>query len=287
MNYANRLRNLDLTNLDLEESTYRRLQSLESADWIEEKHFDLETITRLTAVLERFRRDQLFRIARALRAVRYKNAWPTLAADKETLAIAIASHVYSKFYRRIHKRAKPESVTQREKDSWGKIAWQQAKPNGIKGIEDKQTAAHREERKAKSLEQKRKRMIEEHGASTVEAVHGYTNEGQKEIEMAAKKKKKAAKKTAKKATKKPAAKATATKTKKKSGLDHAADVLRRSSKPLNAKMIAERAIKAGWETNGATPHATLYAAIIREIAAKNGESRFRKPAAGVFESTGK
>src|SRR5690606_24727109 len=59
-----------------------------------------------------------------------------------------------------------------------------------------------------------------------------------------------------------------------SGLDLAAKVLRDAGEPLNAKTIAERAVAAGWKTSGKTPHATLYAAIIREIAAKGAESRF-------------
>lgn len=291
MNHANRLKHLDLANLSTEEGTFRRLQELASTDWLDAKHFNVQAATCLSTVLQRFRRDQLFRIARALRAARYKNAWPTLATDTQTLAIAVAAHVYSKFYRRIHKRAKPASVEQRERDTWGKIAWQQAKPAGIRGIEDADSAARKEERRLQAIEDKKNQMEQEFGAATLEATRVYTPEGQKEIEMAAKAKKKAAKKaakkTAKKVTKKPAAKATEKKAKKKSGLDYAAEALRRSNVPLNAKTIAERAIKAGWETNGATPHATLYAAIIREIKNKNGEARFRKAGAGVFEATGK
>lgn len=288
MNRANCLENLDFAGMSLEEGTFRRLEALTSTDWTDAKHFDVPTTTCLWTVLQRFRRDQLFRIARALRAVRYKNAWPTLATETESLAIAIAAHVYSKFYRHIHNRSKPTSVDQRENDTWEKIAWQQAKPAGIRGIEDAESAARQEERRTKAIEEKRHQMIEEFGVATLEAMHTYTPEGQKEIEMAAKAKKKAAKKAAKTTKKKkPAAKATAKKSKKKSGLDYAADVLCRSSKALDTKTIAERAIKAGWETNGKTPHATLYAAIIREIAAKNGDARFRKSAAGLFETTGK
>ena len=289
MNHANRLKNLDLTNLSLEEGTFQRLQALTSEDWIDAGHFNLQTITCLTSVLQRFRRDQLFRIARALRATRYKNAWPTLAADRDTLAAAIAAHVYSKFYRRIHQRAKPESVAKREKDCWGNIAWQQAKPAGIKGMEDAESVARKEARKAQALEEKHQQMIEEHGAATVAAVHDYTPEGKKELDMAAKAQKKAKKKTAKKAGKKTEKKATAKAPakpkadKKKSGLDYAAEALRRSSKPLNAKTIAERAITAGWVTNGKTPHATLYAAMLREVAAKGSASRFRKVDRGLFE----
>jgi len=37
-----------------------------------------------------------------------------------------------------------------------------------------------------------------------------------------------------------------------------------------------------WATKGATPEATLYAAVIREIAAKGKESRFKKHDRGLF-----
>ncbi len=72
-----------------------------------------------------------------------------------------------------------------------------------------------------------------------------------------------------------------------SGLDAAAQVLARAKEPLDAKTIAERAIAAGWKTNGATPHATLYAAMIREIAARGKESRFAKVDKGRFTAAGK
>ncbi len=67
-----------------------------------------------------------------------------------------------------------------------------------------------------------------------------------------------------------------------SGLDAAAQILGRAKEPLDAKTIAERAIAAGWKTNGATPHATLYAAMIREIKAKGKEARFIKADKGRF-----
>jgi hypothetical protein len=72
------------------------------------------------------------------------------------------------------------------------------------------------------------------------------------------------------------------KEKRLSGLDLAAKVLVESKEPLNAKAIAERAIAAGWKTSGKTPHATLYAAIIREIAAKGKDARFIKTERGLF-----
>jgi hypothetical protein len=74
---------------------------------------------------------------------------------------------------------------------------------------------------------------------------------------------------------------------KVSGLDLAAKVLADAGEPLNAKTIAERAIAAGWKTNGKTPHATLYSAIIREIATKGSEARFKKADRGMFAASGK
>ena len=38
-----------------------------------------------------------------------------------------------------------------------------------------------------------------------------------------------------------------------------------------------------WSTGGKTPHATLYAAIIREIAKKGKDARFRKVDRGRFQ----
>jgi hypothetical protein len=98
--------------------------------------------------------------------------------------------------------------------------------------------------------------------------------------IAAAKKSKATKSRAKQPTREP-------KAKRISGLDLAAKVLASAKEPLNAKTIAERAIAAGWKTSGATPHATLYAAMIREIAAKGKDARFRKTDRGLFASSGK
>jgi hypothetical protein len=69
---------------------------------------------------------------------------------------------------------------------------------------------------------------------------------------------------------------------KPSGLDLAAKVLAEAGEPLAAKAIAERAIAAGWKTSGKTPHATLYAAIIREISKKGDAARFQKTDRGLF-----
>ena len=73
-----------------------------------------------------------------------------------------------------------------------------------------------------------------------------------------------------------------TKAKRLSGLDLAAKAVAASKEPLNAKTIAQKAIAAGWKTSGKTPHATLYAAIIREIADKGKDARFRKTDRGLF-----
>jgi len=68
-----------------------------------------------------------------------------------------------------------------------------------------------------------------------------------------------------------------------SGLDAAAKVLADAGEPLNCKTIVERAIEKGlWKTGGKTPAATVYAAIIREIAKKGDASRFSKTERGMF-----
>jgi hypothetical protein len=72
--------------------------------------------------------------------------------------------------------------------------------------------------------------------------------------------------------------------KRPSGLDAAAAVLAEAGTPLNAKEMVERMLATGmWQTGGKTPSATIYAAIIREIAAKQDKSRFRKTERGKFE----
>jgi hypothetical protein len=70
----------------------------------------------------------------------------------------------------------------------------------------------------------------------------------------------------------------------------AADVLRDAKAPMDCKAIVEKVLAKGlWHTKGKTPAATLYAAIIREIAAKGKETRFHKTDRGMFElsATGK
>jgi hypothetical protein len=67
-------------------------------------------------------------------------------------------------------------------------------------------------------------------------------------------------------------------------LDAAAIVLAASDKPMRAvEMIAAIQAKKLWASpEGKTPEATLYAAIIREIAAKGKVARFRKVERGLF-----
>jgi hypothetical protein len=74
------------------------------------------------------------------------------------------------------------------------------------------------------------------------------------------------------------------KEKKLSAIDAAAQVLAASKEPLNAKeMIEAMTAKSLWTSpGGKTPHATLYSAIIREIALKGKEARFVKTERGKF-----
>ena len=72
-----------------------------------------------------------------------------------------------------------------------------------------------------------------------------------------------------------------------SALDAASKVLAASDAPMRAKeMIAAMQSKGLWTSpGGKTPEATLYAAIIREIAAKGTRARFKKQERGVFVAT--
>ena len=93
---------------------------------------------------------------------------------------------------------------------------------------------------------------------------------------------------AKKASaKKPAAKKNG-EGKKLSAIDAAAKVLVDAGEPMNAKaMIEAMATKGLWTSpGGKTPHATLYSAILREIATKGKEARFKKTDRGHFAAAG-
>ncbi len=71
---------------------------------------------------------------------------------------------------------------------------------------------------------------------------------------------------------------------KLSGLDAAAKILAKAKEPMGCKDMVEQAITQGlWSPGGKTPHATLYAAIIREIAKKGKDARFQKVDRGRFQ----
>jgi len=89
---------------------------------------------------------------------------------------------------------------------------------------------------------------------------------------------------AKAATKRDTGQRDAKGAKRASGLDAAAQVLGEAKEPMSAKEMVERMLTKGlWQTSGKTPAATIYAAIIREIAGKGDDSRFRKVDRGKFE----
>ncbi len=106
-----------------------------------------------------------------------------------------------------------------------------------------------------------------------------------EVEKVTKGKKPAAAKAPKPAKEAKSAKAPKpAKAKRVSALDAAAHVLAASNVPMRAtEMIAAMEAKGLWKSpGGKTPEATLYAAIIREIAAKGDKARFKKHERGVF-----
>ena len=71
--------------------------------------------------------------------------------------------------------------------------------------------------------------------------------------------------------------------KRASGLDAAAKVLGEAGEPMSCKAIVERMLAEKlWQTTGKTPQSTIYAAIVREIAAKGNQARFKKTERGKF-----
>jgi hypothetical protein len=101
--------------------------------------------------------------------------------------------------------------------------------------------------------------------------------------------KKSTKKAAKAAKTPKAAKAVWTPAADKalSGLDAAAKVLADAGEPMRARELVNTMIERGlWKSGGKTPHATIYAAMIREIAAKKNAARFRKTDRGLFAFNG-
>lgn len=75
------------------------------------------------------------------------------------------------------------------------------------------------------------------------------------------------------------------KVKKASGLDAAAQVLKDAKQPMRCKDIVQIMLDKGmWTSGGKTPHATIYAAILREIQTKGDKARFKKTDRGLFTS---
>jgi hypothetical protein len=74
------------------------------------------------------------------------------------------------------------------------------------------------------------------------------------------------------------------KVRKLSGLDAAAKVLFESKEPLASQDIVKAMGQKGyWKSpGGKTPHATIYAAMAREISEKGKASRFKKVDRGMF-----
>jgi HB1, ASXL, restriction endonuclease HTH domain len=86
---------------------------------------------------------------------------------------------------------------------------------------------------------------------------------------------------------KKASKSKEKKPKKIGALDAAARILEEAGQPMGCKeMIEGMATKGYWTSpNGQTPHATLYAGILREMKVKGKESRFTKSDRGKFART--
>jgi len=80
---------------------------------------------------------------------------------------------------------------------------------------------------------------------------------------------------------------TVAKAKKIGGLDAAALVLKAKGEPMTCKAIMDEILaKSMWKTNGKTPAATIYAAMLREITKKGDASRFKKTDRGLFAANG-
>ncbi|GMU35779.1 MAG: hypothetical protein AMXMBFR20_36500 [Planctomycetia bacterium] len=91
-----------------------------------------------------------------------------------------------------------------------------------------------------------------------------------------------------KATKAKSKKAAPDRPKRTSALDAAATVLKKSAKPMRSQELIDAMAAQGlWKSpGGKTPHATLYAAILREITAKGKSARFKKVDRGQFQFAG-
>jgi len=74
---------------------------------------------------------------------------------------------------------------------------------------------------------------------------------------------------------------------KSSANDKPARVLKASGEPMGCKDMVDAMLSKGlWSTEGLTPGATIYAAVIREIAKKGSDSRFKKTDRGLFAYAG-
>jgi len=121
----------------------------------------------------------------------------------------------------------------------------------------------------------RKAKVDAYRKEVAEKVRSDPEERRKQNEK--ERRAKAAAKRGRKARPKP-------KAKRASLLDLAAEVLAEAAEPMNAKAIVEKVLATGrWQTKGATPEATLYSAIIREISKKGDEARFEKVERGTFQ----
>jgi hypothetical protein len=90
------------------------------------------------------------------------------------------------------------------------------------------------------------------------------------------------------ARKKKATDETTTHAKKTSQIQAALQVLATSKEPMNCQAMVEAMSAQGLWTSpgGKTPHATLYAAILREINTKGNDARFKKVDRGQFIAAG-
>ena len=79
------------------------------------------------------------------------------------------------------------------------------------------------------------------------------------------------------------------KAKKVSCLDAAAQILADATQPMNCQELIDAMVTKGlWSSpKGKTPAATLYSAILRELATKGSASRFTKTERGKFAFHGK
>lgn len=96
-------------------------------------------------------------------------------------------------------------------------------------------------------------------------------------------------KTTAKARNKATAKGKADGGKKMSQIDAALAVLAKAGEPMNCRaMVEAMAAKGFWSSpGGQTPHATLYASLLRHIRDKGNDARFAKTDRGLFALAGK